>query len=195
MSEIILDQNVDRINFSEVSSNYTFKQTGNKINVYDVSGTTLLVTVPVQGDVDGTVLAFSNETASARLLNGVMTLGVKTVTSTTSALSPLTTLEIERPAVKAQLNVLTHALQSQDVEKSVQLCATFSQKKYKTLFASNKAKMVELGKLLNSATLTSIAPDVSINGEQTAELSVEYAGETFHVGLVKFQGSWLFESF
>jgi hypothetical protein len=85
MYGVILDQNVERINLSDASNNYAFKQTGNRINVYNASGTTLLVSAPVQGDNDGTVLAFSNGSASVLLSSGVMTLGGATVSSTVSS--------------------------------------------------------------------------------------------------------------
>ena len=85
---VTLDQNVERINLSGSSSNYTFKQTGNKINVYDIAGTTLLVNVPVQGDTDGTLLSFSYGMASVKLAAGVMMMGNAPVSST--AATPLT---------------------------------------------------------------------------------------------------------
>ncbi|MEI6306701.1 MAG: hypothetical protein WCP33_07755, partial [Deltaproteobacteria bacterium] len=65
VNNVILDQNVEQINFSGASNSYTFKQTGNMINVYDSAGTTLIVKVPVQGGSNGTVLSFSNLAASA----------------------------------------------------------------------------------------------------------------------------------
>jgi hypothetical protein len=74
-----LDQNVERINLPGAADSYAFKQTGNKLNIYDTTGTTLLVTVPVQGDADGTVLGFSDGSVSAMLTGGVMTVGGKTV--------------------------------------------------------------------------------------------------------------------
>jgi hypothetical protein len=79
---VTLDQSVERINLPSVANSYAFKQTGNKINVYDAAGVTLLVTVPVQGDSDGTLLLFSNGTTSALLSGGLMTLGGVTVSST-----------------------------------------------------------------------------------------------------------------
>ena len=85
---ISLDQNVDRVNLLGTSSSYTFKQTGNKINVYDSTGATLLASIPVQGDADGTVIGFSNGYASAQLAGGVMTLGGATVSPTPTTLSP-----------------------------------------------------------------------------------------------------------
>jgi len=84
VTNVTVDQNVEQINFSGTSSSYTFKQTGNMINVYDSNGASLIVTAPVQGDSDGTILSFSNETASAMMGNGgVMTLGGSVVSSTT----------------------------------------------------------------------------------------------------------------
>ncbi|MEI6703769.1 MAG: hypothetical protein WCL71_09595, partial [Deltaproteobacteria bacterium] len=71
---ITLDQNVESIKFSGASSSYTFKQTGNMINIYDAAGVTLLAKAPVQEA--GTVLGFSNGKASALMADsGVMTLG------------------------------------------------------------------------------------------------------------------------
>jgi hypothetical protein len=82
ISGVTLDQNIERINFSGTSSAYAFKQTGNKINIYNTSGSTLIATAPVQGDTDGTIIGFSNGNASALLSAGVMTVGGATVSST-----------------------------------------------------------------------------------------------------------------
>ena len=88
VSNVTLDQSIERINFVGASDSYTFKQTGNKINVYDQAGTTLLASAPVQGDADGTLLSFSDGDASGKLVSGgVMTLGLATVSSTATTLS------------------------------------------------------------------------------------------------------------
>ena len=84
ISGVVLDQNVERLNFSGTASSYSFKQTGNKINIYNTGGTTLIASIPVQGDTDGTVLSFSNGTASALLSGGTMTLGGATVSPATA---------------------------------------------------------------------------------------------------------------
>jgi len=89
---VVLDQNVDRISFANAVASYTFKQTGNKINVYDASGVTLLASLPVQGDADGTVLSFSDGSASAKQSAGVMTLGGASISSSTpGAVTPTLT--------------------------------------------------------------------------------------------------------
>jgi len=85
MSGIILDQNIERINFSGTASAFAFKQTGNKINIYNASGSILIATAPVQGDADGTIIGFSNGNASAVLSGGVMKLGGVTVSSAAAA--------------------------------------------------------------------------------------------------------------
>ena len=80
---VTLDQNVEQINLIGASYNYAFRQTGNIINVYDTNLTTLYLSVPVQGDADGTVFSFSDVAASAKLTSGVMTLGGALVSPTT----------------------------------------------------------------------------------------------------------------
>jgi len=67
---VSLDQNVEQINFSDALNNYVFKQTGNLINIFDVTGATLLAKAPVQGDSDGTILSFSDLLISASLDSG-----------------------------------------------------------------------------------------------------------------------------
>jgi hypothetical protein len=90
---VILDQNFERVNFTDLLSGYAFKQTGNMINVYNSAGTTLIVTIPVQGDGNGTLLAFNNgtATASALLAGGVMTLGGQTVSASSATTLDITT--------------------------------------------------------------------------------------------------------
>ena len=79
---VTLDQNIERINFTTELSNYKFKQTGNIINVFSALGTLLIITAPVQDDNDGTLLSFSNGTASVKITTGgTMTLGGAIVTS------------------------------------------------------------------------------------------------------------------
>jgi hypothetical protein len=104
-SGIILDQNVERVNLPGTANSYQFKQTGNKINMYDAAGTTLLVTIPVQGDSDGTQLSFSNGTATARLTAGIMTLGEAAVSATATPLAPILTTGTPTPATATKAKV------------------------------------------------------------------------------------------
>ncbi|HRF57101.1 MAG TPA: Ig-like domain-containing protein, partial [Campylobacterales bacterium] len=67
------DQNIEKIIFSKMSSEYTYKQAGNQIQLY--FGGVLVTNIPVQADSDGTELIFANGNANALLTNGVMTIG------------------------------------------------------------------------------------------------------------------------
>lgn len=60
-----LDQNIEQVQLSGASSDYTFQQTGTSINVF--RNGTLIAKTPLQTDNDGTLLTFSNGTFSAKL--------------------------------------------------------------------------------------------------------------------------------
>lgn len=79
----LFDQNTERVVLAGASSDYLYKQSGNQILVY--SGTSLVATIPLQGDTDGTQLTFTNGTANAILASGVMSLGGTTVSGVTAA--------------------------------------------------------------------------------------------------------------
>jgi photosystem II stability/assembly factor-like uncharacterized protein len=80
VNSVTLDQNVERVNLPGTSGSYTFKQTGNLLKIYESNGTTLIVTIPVQGDSDGTQIGFSNGTYDARLSQGQILIGGSVVT-------------------------------------------------------------------------------------------------------------------
>jgi len=82
INTITLDQNVDQVNLFLPSSLYQFQQAGNTIKVFDITGKTLILSAPVQGDANGTLLSFPDGTASAKLATGVMTIGGAVVGST-----------------------------------------------------------------------------------------------------------------
>jgi hypothetical protein len=80
---VMLDGNVDEVTFvsatganannsilvtGSASSNYTFKQSGNALQIYDSSGQSLLVSVPVQDDSNNTLLNFSDGVFEAKLV-------------------------------------------------------------------------------------------------------------------------------
>ncbi len=79
----LFDQNTERVVLAGASSDYLYKQSGNQILVY--SGSSLVATIPLQGDTDGTQLTFTNGTANATLVSGVMSLGGTTVSGVTAA--------------------------------------------------------------------------------------------------------------
>lgn len=85
VSGVILDKNIERVALAGDSSNYSFKQTGNKLNVYNIADSRLLASAPLQGDAGGTQFKFSNGVFDAKLSAGVMSLGGATVSTTVGA--------------------------------------------------------------------------------------------------------------
>lgn len=84
---VVFDQNTETVSLSGAVSTYTFKQTGNIINVY--SGSDLVFKAPVQDDADGTLISFAGTSYSAKMgSGGVMSLGNVTVSTTQGALNP-----------------------------------------------------------------------------------------------------------
>lgn len=99
---ITVDQNVEQVIFCLISSKFLFLQAGNALKVFDVSGATLIATIPVQ--IDGTVLSFAGETFNATLSNAaVMKVGDVMIGSTNaiaiSVTPPLATLTASSTSV------------------------------------------------------------------------------------------------
>lgn len=88
---VVTDQNVERVIFSGGVADYKYKQEGNTLKVYDSAGTTLLATMPLQGDSDGTAIEMSGSTYNATLVSGVMKLGGSTIGSTIASATGATT--------------------------------------------------------------------------------------------------------
>ncbi len=103
---VTVDQNVEEVVFAGAASDYTFLQSGNSIKVY--ANDSLVSTVFVQGDADGTQLSFSNGTADAILAGGVLTLGGATVDANvaTHVNATLDTTNIP-PTANSGLNLTT----------------------------------------------------------------------------------------
>ena len=64
-TNVVLDANIERVDFAGNTSAFTFQGTGNLIKIY--SGTTLVATSTVQESSTGTLLAFSNGTVAAKV--------------------------------------------------------------------------------------------------------------------------------
>ena len=79
---IMLEQNIEKVSFPGASSNYLFAQAGNQIKVFDSTGASLLVTIPVQGDLNGTEIVFTDWAFNGILSNGVMKLGATSLSTT-----------------------------------------------------------------------------------------------------------------
>lgn len=95
----IFDQNTEKVLLSGAVSSFKFVQAGNQIKVSDSAGT-VVATIPVQGDADGTALTFTDGTAQAILSGGVMKLGGATVSATTAGSVTPTTFDttVKTPA-------------------------------------------------------------------------------------------------
>lgn len=79
---IVIDQNVENVQFSLASSVCRFQQAGDQLVVLDSTASTRLATITLQTDSDGTRLVFSNGSAEARWDHGVMTLAGTPVDAT-----------------------------------------------------------------------------------------------------------------
>ena len=95
VGEIVADQGIEAVRLGGGLSGYRFQQTGNKLNVYDQAGTKRVLTVPVQGDADGTQVAFGGVSYGAKLSAGVMKLGEWVIPSDApGAISALTEVQV-----------------------------------------------------------------------------------------------------
>jgi len=70
---LIIDQNVERVIFSQALGDYTYEQVGNQLRVYQNGA--LAATIPAQDDSDGSRLSFSDGDTNIMLTGGIMKLG------------------------------------------------------------------------------------------------------------------------
>jgi hypothetical protein len=80
-SNVEIDQNIERVGLPGQSGDWLYQQAGNTLKIFKADGIDLLASMPVQDDVDGTLITFGNGSFSAKLSAGVMTLGAGTVPS------------------------------------------------------------------------------------------------------------------
>lgn len=86
---LIVDQNVESVLIDAMAYSYRYLQTGNQLKVYHRDGVTLVATIPVQDDSDGSLVIFRDGRAEAKLSGGVMTLAGGTISSTTISDFPI----------------------------------------------------------------------------------------------------------
>lgn len=79
---LVFDQNVEAVKFGLPYSDYRYWQTGNQLQIYDKTGSSLIATITVQGDSDGSQLSCYDGTVNVKLEAGVMTLGGAVVSNT-----------------------------------------------------------------------------------------------------------------
>lgn len=110
---VVCDQNMEQVNLPSANSAYAFQQGGNQLKVYQ--GATLVATLPLQDDSNGTLVSFTDGTFEAKLgSTGIMTLGNATVPSNAPApvvgggSTPVSLLS--QAQAKSMTNVATGAL-------------------------------------------------------------------------------------
>jgi len=91
VSGVTVDQNVDRMVFNADTSALSFKQSGINLEVY--SGTTLLASIPLQADADGTLITTATGTMQAKVSATGMTLGGAPVSATAAGMVSPTTVD------------------------------------------------------------------------------------------------------
>lgn len=96
LTGIVLDANVERVQFTGATTDYTYKQVGTDLEVYNAAGT-LVTKVGLQDDTTGTQLTFANGTVKAAFAPSATGLGVTvggaTVSTTTAAAVTPTTID------------------------------------------------------------------------------------------------------
>ena len=115
VNTVKLNQNIDRVNLPGASSSFTFKQAGNQLVVYDSLGANVIVTLPLQGDADGTQIGFGNGVFNAKLSSGVMSLGGAVVNpSAPTGVNPATLTSTLEPTPSSSSSASAY-LQPNDV--------------------------------------------------------------------------------
>ena len=87
VANIVIDANVEGIQFAGVTSDYKFKQTGNALEIYS-SASALITTIGLQDDTNGTQLTFSDGTLDAQFLPTATGLFLKVGTAIISNTTP-----------------------------------------------------------------------------------------------------------
>jgi len=97
-SQIVIDQNIDRVYLENPASAYLFQQTGNRLNVFPAAGGAPILVAALQNDADGTVMIFPNGTASATVGPSGMRLGGAFVPILATAIDPMLDSFVEPPS-------------------------------------------------------------------------------------------------
>lgn len=106
----VFDQNIENVTFAQALDAYTYQQQGNQLIVR--SGQSVVATVTVQDDSDGTRIQFADRLVSVKVSAGGMTLGNDTVPSGTSgapvpATNPVTTATVAAGPAPSSLEQLS----------------------------------------------------------------------------------------
>ncbi|HRF56627.1 MAG TPA: Ig-like domain-containing protein [Campylobacterales bacterium] len=158
-SNIILDQNIEEILLQKPSTDYTYKQTGNILKLYESN--TLILSITVQGDADGTKLIFSNGYAYATLQDSIMKLGGSTSSQTEDA--NIRVFDQNQVITPLTLKTTTPSNNQSSVPQDSNFTLTFSE----SVFAES-GKYITIKKTNDNSTITTIEttdPQITINGD------------------------------
>jgi len=104
---VSVNGNVDRVDFAGSMADFRFRAGfGANMSVFAADGTTLLVTIALQSDVDGTQLVFADGGVDAIYNAGILGVGGVTITGTAGAITPAAS-EIDT-TVTTQAGVAAH---------------------------------------------------------------------------------------
>lgn len=106
LTGIVLDANVERVAFTGATTDYTYKQVGTDLEVYNSTGA-LVTKVGLQDDATGTQLTFANGTVDAKFAPSATGLGLTVGGQTVSATAPTA---VTIPA--ANIDVTTYPITS-----------------------------------------------------------------------------------
>lgn len=102
---ITVDQNVEEVRLAGSTSSYTYQQQGNQLVVR--SGTTVVATITLQNDTNGTLITFANGRVEAKVSAAGMTLGGTTVPSAAASAVVPTTIDSSITSVPQVLALTT----------------------------------------------------------------------------------------
>lgn len=112
---VTVNGNVDRVDFAGNLADFMFVAGfGANMSVYAADGTTLLATIPIQEDANGTQLVFADGAVASIFADGAVTTGGEALTTTPAAITPAaeaidtdttTAANVTPPAVTASFSI------------------------------------------------------------------------------------------
>ncbi|NDD13910.1 MAG: hypothetical protein EB072_14990, partial [Betaproteobacteria bacterium] len=168
-SQVVLDQNVDRVYLSAAPSAYRFKQTGIRLDGF--------FSVALQNDADGTVLIFPGGSASAKVSAAGMSLGGATVSSSApAAVSPTLGGYVAPPSGPSTAGVF--------LGQGANFTAASSGLK---IYGTTNSETVALTRGVSDITMDQLVERVQFDGLATSALKFQQQG----ISLLVFDGTTL----
>jgi len=194
---VSVNGNVDRVDFAGSLANYTFKAGfGANMDVFAADGTTLLVTIALQGDADGTQLVFEDGGVDAIYSGGVIGGGVVTISGTAGAITPaasgIDTTVTTKAGVAAHTPLSTKVfLESGDIYREVNDGATVygvAGDSDDRLIIESGARGVSVNANLDRVDFAGSLEDFTFRGGFGANMEVYAADGTTLLATIPLQG-------